>query len=460
MDINDIRDLYKGFYISKGHLPLPSASIIPEVQNGVLFTTAGMHPLVPYLSGERKPPSRRLTNAQKVIRTTDIDEVGDSTHTTAFEMLGNWSIGDYGKKETIEMSYEFLTGRLGLGTDNFWVTVFGGNDSLPRDDESAAHWKRLGVPEERIVFLKGDANWWAMAEDGLCGPCTEMHIDTQPGKPVGPGSRLGDDPENRFIEVGNNVFMNYVRENGALRELAHSNVDVGLGLERLAVVSSGLSSIYELPVYRDAFRTLLQSSPLTGDEVDADPALTKARRIVLDHAKAALFIIGDAQTTTEPSNKGAGYIVRRLIRSMTYHSQALQVTDNAVLETMDVFANYYKQEYPAFSDKLPVVKDIVAREQANFHRSLNKGMKYLEKEIRLAKANGAFGSGGQAELPADRAFFMLETHGFPVDLTKAIVAEHGLGLDLQEVGRIREEHRAMSRLKSDRPPPPNKASNG
>lgn len=445
MDINEIRALHRAYFAEKGHCPIKSASVIPDVENGVLFTTAGMHPLVPYLSGEKESPyGSRITSTQKVIRTTDIEEVGDDVHMTFFEMLGNWSIGDYGKKETVEMSHEFITGDkyLGMPKENFWVTVFGGNDILPRDEKTADIWRKLGIPEDRIVFLKGDNNWWSMGDEGLCGPCTEMYIDTRPGEPVTDGNRLGDDPNNRFVEIGNNVFMNYARENGVLRQLPHNNVDVGYGLERIACLLQGYKSVYELPVYKQAEQVLLKNTKISTAAIDSDQALIRAKKVALDHARACIAIIGDEKKSTEPGNKGAEYIVRRLIRRMTYSADVLKISDNDLSATIKVFSDYYKEEYPEFEKKLPYVLEVVSKEQKKFRGSLSRGFNFLQKEI--SKVSGS-------EFPAEKAFSMLETYGFPVDLTVDIVREKGMTVDLKAVDACREQHRQQSRAKKNAP---------
>ena len=340
---DSLRELYLKFFESKGHKIISSASLIPENDPSVLFTTAGMHPLVPYLLGEKHPAGTRLTDVQKCVRTGDIDDVGDERHCTFFEMLGNWSLGDYFKEEMIPWSYEFLTGEkyLGIPSENIAVTVFGGDDTLPRDDEAAALWEKAGIKKENIYFMPRENNWWGPA--GLTGPCgtdTEMFVIRKPkcSPTCNPDCNCG-----AFLEIWNDVFMRFNKQaDGSFTELSQKNVDTGMGLERALCVLNGKSSVYETDIFENAIKVI---SELTGKTYGESEEVTKAFRVLLDHTRTATFMLGDEKGIV-PSNTDQGYILRRIIRRAVRYGRKIELPEGSLCKISEAFIDYYKDVYP------------------------------------------------------------------------------------------------------------------
>jgi len=406
----ELRTAYQQFFIEKGHAPIPSASLVPADDPTVLFTTAGMHPLVPYLLGEPHPAGARLVNVQKCVRTGDIDAIGDDTHLTFFEMLGNWSLGDYFRDEAIRWSFEFLTARLELSTDRLGVTCFAGDDVVPRDSDSAALWQELGI--RRVQYLGRDDNWWGPAgATGPCGPDTEIFywIDAST-----PPARL-DVRDRRWVEIWNNVFMGYTKTaSGAIVPLARVNVDTGMGLERTLVALNGLGSVYEVDTVAPLYREL---APITPSE--------RALRILSDHVRALCFMIGDG---VAPSNKDRGYIVRRLLRRCLLAARGMpnEWPRRAVAKTVEMLA----EPYPELARQADDIAGVFEDERQRFERSLAHG----EKLVR-----------GIARLDGKIAFDLFQTHGIPYEVTLELAHDAGATIDRDDFERELSRHREASR---------------
>lgn len=440
-NFNDVRNIHREFYKSTGHFPLKSASIIPEkAPDSLLFTTAGMHPLVPYLLGtKRHTEGDRLTSSQKVIRTTDIEEVGDNRHMTFFEMMGNWStFGAYGKRETIEMSFDFLTSPkyMGLPKDRFWVSVFEGDHEAPRDDEAASIWRGLGIPDSRIAYLPKSDNWWAMGKQGLCGPCSEMFIDLRPAEEVSETSRVGNDPTGRFIEVGNNVFMGYNRKaDGKLEQLPYMNIDVGMGLERNLFVHAGFDNIYDTEIFRRLRSSF--DSPSSG-VTSSDQHFSQ--NVMMEHARSALCILTD-EAGIEPSNKGAGYILRRLIRRSAYHAYKYGVDLSDFFPTAaDMFSREYKGEYPEFSGNLEKAKKVFGTECERFGSVLKTGLRQLDKKAGQLKDEFN---------PESLVFDLQQSLGLPAEISIDELKQRGISINQESLKRLQEAHQRTSRAENN-----------
>ncbi|MDY2608789.1 MAG: alanine--tRNA ligase, partial [Eubacteriales bacterium] len=397
-----LRSLWLEFFKSKGHTIIPSASLIPENDPTVLFTTAGMHPLVPYLLGEKHPAGTRLTDVQKCVRTGDIDEVGDASHCTFFEMLGNWSLGDYFKKEAISWSFEFLTDEkwLGIPKDKLYFTCFAGDENAPRDMESYQHWRDMGVEESHIFFLGKEHNWWGPAGvTGPCGPDTEMFIDT--GKPAcsdhcDPSCSCG-----KYLEIWNDVFMEYNKnEKGEFEPLAHKNVDTGMGLDRTICILQGKKSVYDTDVFADI---LAKISELSGKNYEDDEETTKAFRIVADHVRCATFIIGDEKGVT-PSNVDQGYVLRRLLRRAIRFAMKLGIEQGGLPQVAQQVITQYGDIYPELEANREKILSEIAQEEERFSRTINQGMKEFDKLVTYLKTK---------EIPGKSAFRLYDTFGFP-----------------------------------------------
>jgi alanyl-tRNA synthetase len=428
MTVAELREKYLAFFEGKGHVRIPSAPLVPEHDPSVLFTTAGMHPLVPYLKGQPHPAGKRLTDVQKCLRTTDIDEVGDASHATVFEMLGNWSLGDYFKPEAISWSYEFLTSKDWLGIDSEYlaVSVFAGNESTPRDEESAAVWKELGIPEARIAYLGVEDNWWPAGgkQPGPQGPDTEMFYWTGHEAPP----KEFDPTDKRWVEIWNNVFMQFNRdEKGNLSELPQKNVDTGMGLERVVMILNRLSSIYEI----DTFQPLMKY---------IDTCVTRpnerSRRIVADHVKAATFVIGDGVI---PSNKDRGYVLRRLIRRAAYHAHVLGMQETTFHQMVDIVARQYGATYPDLKVKSRDIAHVVQEEVYKFGANLRRAL--LKYEV-LRKGSS---------ITPESAFELYATYGLPVDAILDRLREEGVS-DYErfqhELTVLIDNHRVKSRTAS------------
>lgn len=438
---DELRSKYIGFFKSKNHTEISGKSLIPENDPTVLFTTAGMHPLVPYLMGEPHPAGNRLTDAQKCIRTGDIDEVGDLSHLTFFEMLGNWSLGDYFKEESINYSFEFLTDKkyLGIPVENLSVTVFEGDKDSPRDEESAAVWQRLGIPKERIFFLPKEDNWWGPAgETGPCGPDTEIFVDT--GKePCGcgckPGCHCG-----KYFEIWNNVFMQYNKaEDGTFSPLKRKCVDTGMGVERTVAMLQGKKSVYDTEV----FASIIQSiEELAGVKYGADEKADVSIRIIADHTRAACFILADPKTVL-PSNIGAGYVLRRLIRRAIRHGKKLGITGNFLAVPTSAVIEENKAFYTELEEKKGSILKELKAEEDKFLEALKKGEAEYEKLLPNLLKNP------KKIIPGRMAFKLYDTYGFPIELTEELAAESGLTVNREEFEQAFKKHQELSRAGSE-----------
>lgn len=432
---NELRQKYIDFFVSKGHVQISGASLIPENDPTVLFTTAGMHPLVPYILGAEHPAGKRLVDYQKCIRTGDIDVVGDPHHLTFFEMLGNWSLGDYFKKEAINFSFEFLTKVLGLDVSKLSVTVFEGDDEVPRDSEAAATWKTLGIPEERIYFMPREDNWWGPAgETGPCGPDSEMFIDT--GRPAcgpdcKPGCKCG-----KYFEIWNDVFMGYKKtSDGAYVPMDRKCVDTGMGIERTIAILQGKKSVYETEVFQPIIEGVKRLCGVTyGEDEDKDISI----RIISDHVRTSVFILGD-QKGVAPSNVGQGYILRRLIRRAVRHGRKLGIEGKFLGELALIVLDLYGTPYPELLEHKAFILDELAAEEAKFSETLQKGEREFEKMLpNLMK-------GSSRVINGRIAFKLYDTYGFPIELTKELAAEHGFTVDEEGFAAAFQKHQETSR---------------
>ncbi|MDD7122273.1 MAG: alanine--tRNA ligase [Clostridiales bacterium] len=488
---NELRALFLKFFQKKGHSVIPSASVIPENDPTVLFTTAGMHPLVPYLLGQKHPQGTRLTDVQKCIRTGDIDEVGDMSHLTFFEMLGNWSLGDYFKDQMIPWSWEFLTSPewLGIDPDKLAFTVFEGDEDCPRDEEAANLWRKCGVKDDHLFYLPKEHNWWGPAGvTGPCGPDTEMFIITK--KPCGPdcspACHCG-----AYLEIWNDVFMQYNKQkDGSFVPLTQKNVDTGMGLERTICVLNGKKSVYET----DAFTGILAKiEELCGKKYTSDDENTRAFRIVADHMRTSTFIIGDPRGIG-PSNVGQGYILRRLIRRAVRYGMGLGLQEGFTAEIAKVIIDQYKAVYPELEQNKAFVLEQLTLEEGRFARTLKQGEKEFDKVMNnlrrtreamekiladdtlaaaeeavkthvlrpqpdMVSAIEAVKAGDLAKVKAEcqkihdslnvidgrSAFKLYDTYGFPIEITKELAAENGLTVDEADFAKRFEQHQATSR---------------
>ena len=434
MTSGELRSMWLNFFKSKGHAEIPSASVIPENDPTVLFTTAGMHPLVPYLLGSKHPAGTRLTDVQKCIRTGDIDEVGDASHLTFFEMLGNWSLGDYFKKEMIAWSWEFLTSPeyLGLDKDKLAFTVFEGEGDIPRDEEAANYWMENGVKKENIYFLPREHNWWGPAgQTGPCGPDTEMFIikDQPPcGPDCSPACSCG-----RFLEIWNDVFMQYNKTaDGQYVPMAKKNVDTGMGLERTVCTLNGCKTVYET----DAFTNIIAKiSELSGKHYDDDEATTKAFRIVADHLRTSTFIMGDPRGVS-PSNVDQGYVLRRLIRRAVRFGMGLGMPEGFTAEIGKVVINQYAEVYPELKQNENFVLEQFKLEETRFARTLRQGEREFEKAVSRMGENKV--------IDGVVAFNLYATYGFPIEMTRELAKEHGLTVDEAGFEKHFAEHQKSS----------------
>ncbi len=433
---DQLRDKYLKFFASKGHAVISGASLIPENDPTVLFTTAGMHPLVPYLLGEPHPAGKRLTDVQKCVRTGDIDAVGDSCHLTFFEMLGNWSLGEYFKKEAIAWSYEFLTKELGFSPDQLSVTVFQGEGNVPRDDESIAIWKSLGIPESRIYALPKEDNWWGPAgTTGPCGPDTEMFIDT--GKPAcgkicRPGCHCG-----KYIEIWNDVFMQYNKTaNGTYEPLKQSNVDTGMGVERTICMMNGYTTVYETELFAPLMAKIKElSTSRPGNEEIA----VRAERIIADHMRTSVFVLGDPKGGVKPGNVGANYVLRRLIRRSVRYAKLLGIGTGYTRALAEIIIANYGHVYPELEkNRETVITELVAEEE-RFEKTLHAGQKEFDKVAEALKMHG------QATLSGRTAFKLYDTYGFPLEFTEELCLEQGLAVDRAGYEEAFKKHQETSK---------------
>ena len=437
---DQLRNLYLDFFKSKGHAVISGASLIPENDPTVLFTTAGMHPLVPYLMGKMPHPAgTRLTDVQKCVRTGDIDEVGDSAHLTFFEMLGNWSLNDYFKKEAIEWSFEFLTTKLGFSPDQLSVTVFAGEPGIQADEEAVAIWKSLGIPDERIYRLPREDNWWGPAgETGPCGPDTEMFIDT--GKPkCGPVCRPGCHC-GKYIEIWNNVFMQYNKNaEGKFEPLGRHNVDTGMGVERTVCMLSGLPTVFDTEIFAPIMAKIDELSTTRPD--DPEQAL-RARRIIADHMRTATFILCDPKGGVKPGNIGANYVLRRLIRRAVRYSRFIGIAPGFTVKLAEKICEKYKHVYPELAAILETCKLDLEAEENRFNQTLDKGAAMFAKVAEQLKLHN------QTQISGKTAFKLYDTFGYPLEMTLELAKEQGLDVDVAGFEEANRKHQELSRTTS------------
>ena len=414
---NSLREMYLNFFKEKGHAIIPSASLIPENDPSVLFTTAGMHPLVPYLLGEKHPSGTRLTDVQKCVRTGDIDDVGDPSHCTFFEMLGNWSLGDYFKKEMIAWSYEFLTSEkyLGIPVEKLAVTVFEGDEDAPRDEEAASYWANAGIPKNRIFYLPKKHNWWIAGNTGPCGPnCS-------------PACSCGN-----FLEIWNDVFMQFEKKaDGTYENLKQKNVDTGMGLERTLSILNGVPTVYDTDVFEGA-RAEIEA--LTGKKYGESDDVTKAFRIILDHTRTATFMLGDTKGVT-PSNVDQGYVLRRVIRRAVRYGKQIGLEQGSLSKIALKFIEKYASVYPELKQNEDKIIAELNKEEDKFGKALEDGLKEFNKVVKFVQGD---------VFPGKTAFRLFETYGFPIEMTEELAKENGFTLDKEGYNQAYKKHQEQS----------------
>lgn len=423
----EIRNKYLEFFKRHGHAVIPSAPLIPENDPSVLFTTAGMQPLVPYLLGEKHPEGTRLTDYQKCVRTNDIDEVGDNRHLTYFEMLGNWSLGDYFKEESIAMSFEFLTKELGIPVEKLSVTCFAGDEDCPRDEIAANAWKKAGILENHIYYYGKDDNWWIAGEEGPCGPDTEMFYDT--GKPA-----CSDDCQpscdcGKYVEIWNNVFMEYFKDKNGYSKLKQKNVDTGLGLERMTMLLQGKETPFDTELFAPIMKKLEQLQKIDSIE---------SRRIVAEHLRSSMMIVSDGG---RPSNLDRGYVLRRLIRRMIRHMNKLQINLDELSTLIDINVDNLKEMYPDLAKNKEIIKSVILEEKEKFVKTLVNGEREFQKEINKLK--------DKKKLSGKVVFKLYDTYGFPPEVTKELAKESGYEIDMKEFEELFKAHQEKSRAGSE-----------
>lgn len=453
MTARELRQKYLDFFKEKKHAIIPSAPVVPENDPTVLFTTAGMHPLVPFLMGEKHPKGERLANAQKCVRTVDIDDVGDNRHLTFFEMLGNWSLGDYFKREAIEWSFEFITSEKWLGLDprRLYVTVFEGDEDAVRDEESIRIWQEqfakvdinaepvgedgIVTYEKRIVPLGKDDNWWGPAgETGPCGPCTEMFYDVSPEL-----GEINDTFENlvkkfRLMEIWNDVFMEFNKKaDGTFSKMAQQNVDTGMGLERTLVVMTGKDNVFDTEFFQPIIRKIEELSGKNYDEEESKVPM----RIAADHLKAATFMVADGVL---PSNVERGYVLRRLIRRAVRQGKILGIEGNFASKIAEVVISEYKDVYPELEREKKKIVEELDQEEVRFRQTLEKGLKKIKEIIAESRK--------EEKISGEKAFYLFSTYGFPLELTKEIAKEHNVAVDEEGYHNQFKKHQELSRTVS------------
>ena len=431
MTAQELRTMYVNFFKERGHKEIASASLLPENDPTVLFTTAGMHPLVPYLLGEKHPAGKRLTDVQKCVRTEDIDEVGDDTHCTFFEMLGNWSLGDYFKQESISMSFEFLTKYLNIPVERLAVTVFEGDELVPADEEAVEIWKSIGLSEEQIYRYGREDNWWGPAgQTGPCGPDTEIFYDM--GKPkcgpsCGPSCHCG-----KYVEIWNNVFMQFNKQaDGSFTELAQKNVDTGMGLERVLTIFNGKTNVYDTELFQPVMKKLEEILEREGKSLS-----TREKRIVCEHMRTTTFILGDPMKIS-PSNTEQGYILRRLIRRIIRLFKKADINSNYLCELTEILIGQYSPVYPELSDNREFILEQLQKEYTLFSKTLDDGLKKANRYLDNVKSG--------AILSGELAFKLYDTYGFPIEFTAELASERGVQVDMEGFRQKFEEHQEKSR---------------
>jgi len=443
----ELRQKYLDFFASKGHKIISSASLIPENDPTVLFTTAGMHPLVPYLLGEKHPEGTRLTNVQKCIRTQDIDEVGDNRHDTFFEMLGNWSLGDYFKKEAIAWSWEFLTSPewMGLDPKKLAVTVFVGEEenSIPRDNDSAEIWKSLGVAEDRIAYLPRKNNWWGPAGlTGPCGPDTEMFYWRGQSEFPPSGSNPGTDEDN-WLEIWNDVFMQYNKQtDGSYKPMKQKNVDTGMGLERTLVVLNGYADVFQIDTFWPMINKIQE---ISGHEYIEGGEVQKSMRIIADHLRTATMIMGDDKKIA-PSNVDQGYIVRRMIRRAVRHGRQLGIKENFCSQISEEVIKIFADVYPEVLRNREFILNEMGKEESKFRNTIEQGLKEFDKLIDGFRKAFEKTSKLINEISGKQAFKLYDTYGFPLEMTQELAIENGLKVDVVGFNEAFAKHQELSRV--------------
>ena len=423
----EIRNKYLKFFEKYGHKVIPSAPLIPENDPSVLFTTAGMQPLVPYLLGEKHPEGTRLTDYQKCVRTNDIDEVGDNRHLTYFEMLGNWSLGDYFKEESIAMSFEFLTKELGIPVEKLSVTCFAGDEDCPRDEVAAEAWKKAGIAEDHIYYYGKDDNWWIAGEEGPCGPDTEMFYDT--GKTACSDECQPSCDCGKYVEIWNNVFMEYFKDKNGYTKLKQKNVDTGLGLERMAMLLQGKETPFDTELFSPIMEKL--------EELQQQDSI-ESRRIVAEHLRSSMMIISDGG---RPSNLDRGYVLRRLIRRMIRHMNKLQIDLGELSTLVDLNVETLKEMYPELEKNREIIKATMLEEKDKFVKTLANGEREFQKEINKLKDTKV--------ISGEIVFKLYDTYGFPPEVTKELAAENGYEIDTKQFEELFKQHQEKSRAGSE-----------
>jgi alanyl-tRNA synthetase len=436
MTSSEIRQRFISFFEKRRHAVLPSASLVPENDPSVLFNTAGMQPLVPYLLGEKHPLGTRLVNFQKCVRTVDIDEIGDNTHATFFEMMGNWSLGDYFKKESINWSYELLTSKeegFGLDPRRLYVTCFEGDENAPRDEESAGIWKEIfeknGVSGERIYFMPAENNWWQPGPNGPCGPDTEMFYDLTGTMTEGltKDAYLKADEEQKVVEIWNNVFMEYLKKDDkVIGKLESKNVDTGSGFERVTMVLQGKDNIFDTDLFSPIIDKINEFT--TRENV-------RTKRIIADHLRASVFLIGDGVL---PDNKDQGYILRRLLRRAVRYADTLGMKHGSLFWIADTVVTHYKDAYPLLITQKEHIKSEIDKEEQKFRTTLEKGMKEFDKQLQ-----------GESVIHPSVVFNLVTSHGFPIELILEIAKEKGVTVDMDTFNADMEAHKNLSRAGSE-----------
>lgn len=439
----ELRKKWLSFYESKGHVNIGAVSLIGDGSTGVMFNVAGMQPLMPYLLGKKHPAGKRLCNVQGCVRTVDIDAVGDASHFTFFEMMGNWSLGDYFKKEKTAWTLEFLTQCVGLDKDKLCVTVFEGNESAPRDEQTADFLAGLGIGRDRIFYLPKGDNWWEL--EGTvgtpCGPDNEWFYPiTNLDHPVFP-----DD----YVEIGNDVYMQYKKTQTGYEPLENKNVDTGFGFDRMLLFLNGLSDGYKTDLFLPAIEKL---EKLSGKRYDDGGEDRRAMRIIADHTRTSVLLIGDSQGIL-PSNTGAGYILRRIMRRAIRYCRQIEIPSSAILEIAKIFINeIYNEAFPLLKEKEEYILEEIEKESARFEQTLNQGIKEFEKCVSglerknefMAKSNPAYVK--ETVIGGKQAFRLYDTYGFPLELTQELAAERGLSVDTEGFNACFEEHKEKSRV--------------
>jgi len=431
MQATELREKYLNFFKARGHSVIASASLFPEDDPTVLFTSAGMHPLVPYLLGQPHPEGKRLTNVQKCVRTTDIEDVGDTTHLTFFEMLGNWSLGDYWKKEAITWSYEFLTSKkyLGLDPQKLSVTVFAGDEDSPRDDEAANAWRSVGIPDERIYFLSKEDNWWIAGNAGPCGPCTEMFIEVDEIPKCSPDCRPGCDC-GHFVEVWNDVFMSYYKhDDGSYTSLDMRSIDTGMGVERTIAMLQGVPTVFDTELFIPLINLVKELSSRE-EFTEADERLV---RTIVDHARSAVMIMADDRKIG-PSNVEQGYIVRRLLRKAIHSADRLGIEHGFLNDLAEIVIAMFKDIYGEVERNKEFIMTSLYKEEAKFRKTLSKALRRFEK---IYQDTGI--------ITGEDAFLLFTSFGLPLEMTRDLAEEKGIEIDMDEFTKQFEEHREISR---------------